>query len=94
MNDLLDAIQRTVEATVEGPVTHRESVPGVETFRGQTVWEGMVEVFDVAEPPPAVAYGWAVDSDHGPQYVTVKGIPPPDSPLTAVRVWLVSQARK
>ena len=59
MNALLETIQRMVEETVEAPVTHRESVPVVETFRGKTVWEGMVEVFDVAEPPPAVAPGKA-----------------------------------
>ena len=94
MSGLLDTITRVVEDTVEGAVTHRESVAVVETFRGQTVWEGMVEVFDVAEPPPAVAYGWAVESDQGPQYVAVKGDPPVTSPLAAVRVWLVSQARK
>jgi len=94
MSEPLDTIKRTVEATVEGPVTHRESVAIVETFRGQTVWEGMVEVFDVTEPPPAIAYGWAVESDKGPQYVTVKHEPPVDSPLAAVRVWLVAEARK
>ena len=94
MNTLLDKITRAVEATVEGAVTHRESVPVVETFRGQTIWEGMVEVFAVAEPPPSVAYGWAVESDQGPQYVAVKGEPPADSPLAAVRVWLVAQSRK
>ena len=94
MSAIFDSIKATVEATVEGSETHRESVPVVETFRGQTVWEGMVEVFDVAAPPPAVAYGWAVESDHGPQYVTVKGGPPADSALAAVRVWLVSQAKK
>jgi len=94
MNDLLDTIKRTVEASVEGPVTHRESVAIMETFRGQTVWQGMVEVFEVQKPPPAVAYGWAVESDNGPQYVTVKGIPPADSPLAAVRVWLVAKSRQ
>ena len=94
MSALLDKIKRTVEATVEGVVTHKESVPVVETFRGQTVWEGVVEVFDVADPPPAVAYGWAVESDKGPQYITVKGEPPADSPLAAVRVWLVAQSKK
>lgn len=94
MSAVFDDIKRAVEATVEGAVTHRESVAVVETFRGQTIWEGMVEVFDVAEPPPAVAYGWAMKGDQGPQYVTVKGVPPADSPLAAVRVWLVSQAKK
>jgi hypothetical protein len=94
MSALLEKITRAVESTVNGAVTHRESIPVVETFRGQTVWQGMVEVFDVAQPPPAVAYGWAVESDKGPQYVTVRGEPPADSPLAAVRVWLVSEARK
>ena len=94
MNSLLDKIARAVEATVEGPVTHKESVPVVETFRGQTIWEGVVEVFTIATPPPSVAYGWAVESDRGPQYIAVKGEPPADSPLAAVRVWLVSESRK
>ena len=94
MSALLDKITRAVERTVDGPVTHRESVPIVETFRGQIVWEGIVEVFDVETPPPAVAYGWAVESDQGPQYVAVLGKPPADSPLAAVRVWLVNQSKK
>ena len=94
MNELLEKITRAVERAVEGPVRHRESVPIVETFRGQTVWEGIVEVFDVETPPPAVAYGWTFQSDQGAKYVAVKGQPPADSPLAAVRVWLVSQSRK
>ena len=94
MSAIYDSIKIAVEATVEGVVTHRESVPVVETFRGQTVWEGVVEVFDVTAPPPAVAYGWAVEGDSGPQYIAVKGVPPADSPLAAVRVWLVSQSKK
>ena len=94
MSALLDKITRAVEATVEGPVKHKESVPVVETFRGQTIWEGIVEVFAVATPPPSVAYGWAVESDQGPQYVAVKGEPPANSPLAAVRVWLVAQSKK
>ena len=86
--------QLAVERATGSKVTHLESVPIVETFRGQTVWEGMVEVFSVATPPPARAYGWAVEGAEGPQYVAVLGTPPIDSPLAAVRAWLVSEARK
>ena len=86
--------QLAVERATGSAVTHLESVPVVETFRGQAVWQGMVEVFSVAAPPPARAYGWAVESAEGPQYVAVLGTPPIDSPLAAVRAWLVSQARK
>jgi hypothetical protein len=59
MSELLDNIARAVERTVNCSVTHRESVPVVETIRGQTVWEVVVEVFNVAKPPPDTAYGWA-----------------------------------
>lgn len=88
-----DKIQKAVERTTGGSVSHVESVPVVETFRGQTVWRGVVEVFNVAKPPPAVAYGWAVESDSGPDYVAVLGIPPINSPVAAVRAWIVSTAK-
>lgn len=86
--------QLAVERATGSPVTHLESVPIVETFRGQTVWEGVVEVFSVAQPPPDRAYGWAVDAGGEPEYVAVLGTPPIVSPLAAVRAWLVSEARK
>ena len=94
MNGILEKITRAVERAVEGTVTHKESVPIVEPFRGQTVWQGIVEIFSVDFPPPSIADGWAVESDQGAQYVAVKGQPPADSPLEAVRVWIVSQSKK
>jgi hypothetical protein len=86
--------QLAVERATGSAVKHLESVPVVETFRGQTVWQGVVEVFCVSNPPPDRAYGWAVQGDTEPQYVAVLGTPPIDSPLAAVRAWLVSIARK
>ena len=86
--------QLAVERATGGKVAHLESVPVIETFRGQTVWEGMVEVFSLASPPPDRAYGWAVEGEGSPQYVAVLGTPPIDSPLAAVRAWLVSEMRK
>lgn len=59
-------------------------------FRGETVWKGTVEVFSVSNPPPERAYGWAVDGD----YVAVLGNPPVDSPIAAVRAWLVSESKE
>jgi hypothetical protein len=54
----------------------------------------MVEVFTVENPPPAVAYGWAVEGDAEPDYVAVIGIDPINSPVAAVRAWIVSEAKK
>ena len=36
-----------IESQHGGSATHVESVPVKETFQGQTVWEGVVEVFDL-----------------------------------------------
>ena len=86
--------QLAAERATGSRVTHLESVPVIETFRGKTVWQGMVEVFTVATPPPDRAYAWAVESGTGPQWVAVLGTPPINSPLDAVRAWIVSEARK
>jgi len=81
--------QLAVERATGSAVEHLESVPVMETFRGKTLWQGIVEVFRVLKPPPERAYGWAVDND----YVAVLGNPPVDSPIAAVRVWLVSESK-
>lgn len=87
-------IQKAVERTAGGKVSHVESATVVEMFQGQTVWQGIVEVFRVEKPPPAIAYGWAVESDSGPDYVAVLGTPPINSPVAAVRAWIVAQGKK
>jgi hypothetical protein len=77
--------------------THRESVPVKETFNGETVWEGIVEVFDLHGHPKAnKAYAWSQDADNPdkPTYhVTVLHIPPAVSPETAVRAALIQEFR-
>jgi hypothetical protein len=76
---------------------HLESVPIKEVYEGKTVWEGVVEVFDITGHPTAPrVYAWAHDTD-GPKnprrYVTVLHVPPVVSPLLAVRAALVQEAR-
>src|SRR5580698_5661496 len=70
--------------------THRESVPVKEVFNGQTVWEGIVEVFALhGHPKAGTAYAWTHatdDPDTPKRSVTVLRVPPAVSPITAVRV--------
>ena len=77
--------------------THRESVPVKETFNGETVWEGIVEVFDLHGHPKAnKAYAWSQDADNPdkPTYhFTVLHIPPAVSPETAVRAVIAQEFR-
>ncbi|SRR6266404_4837466 len=80
--------------TASSPSRMAVDLSAIGTFRGETIWKGMVEGFRVSKPPPERAYGWAVDAPEGVEYVAVLGEPPIDSPLAAVRAWIASQGRK
>jgi hypothetical protein len=75
--------------------THRESVPVKETFQGQTVWDGTVEVFDLHDHPKTHrAYAWShsTDDPNNPtQHITVLHIPPAVSPQTAVQLAILQE---
>jgi hypothetical protein len=78
--------------------TWRESVPVHEVFRGETVWQGDVEVFDLTNHPKAKrAYAWGhLDGvkDERTRFVAVLEIPPVESAVTAVRVQIVKDTKK
>lgn len=76
---------------------HVESVPIKETFQGKTVWEGIVEVFELLDHPKATRlYAWAYDTGDPkrPKHVTVLHTGNVHSPLTAVRAALIQEFRE
>lgn len=76
--------------------THVESVPIKETFQGKTVWDGIVEVFDLKNHPKAQRlYAWAYETDNPkrPRHVTVLHMGPVTSPLAAVQAAIVQEYR-
>jgi hypothetical protein len=77
---------------------HVETVPVKETFQGQTVWEGDVEVFDLADHPKASrVYTWSHETDdpkNPRQHITVLQIPPATTPLRAVQVAIAGMFRE
>jgi hypothetical protein len=77
--------------------THVESVPVKEVFRGETVWEGVVEVFDLVGHPSAFrAYAWAHDTndpENPHRHVTVLHSHPIKSAEDAVRAAIVQEFR-
>jgi hypothetical protein len=95
--NLIDELKEVIHKLHGATATHRESVPVKETFNGETVWEGIVEVFDLIGHPKAnKAYAWSQDADNPdkPTYhVTVLHIPPAVSPETAVRAALIQEFR-
>ena len=92
IEELRDVIRRLhgVEAK------HIESVPVKETFQGKTVWDGVVEVFElIGHPKAPKVYAWAheTDSPKRPRHVTVLHIHPITSPILAVRASIVQEFR-
>jgi hypothetical protein len=69
-----------------------------EVFRGQTVWCGEVEVFDLTGHPNAArCYGWSHPDgpdDRGERFVTVLELPPVVPPVTAVRASTMADSKK
>ena len=76
--------------------TWLESVSVTETFQGQTVWEGTVQVFDLIGHSTATrCYAWshAVEGSENRRFVAVLHQGPVDSPEKAVRAAIVEEQR-
>ncbi len=73
---------------------HVETVPVIERFQGQPVWEGEVEVFDlIGHPKASRGYAWAYDKAKGSEIVAVLELPSVISPKTAVQAPIVGKMR-
>jgi hypothetical protein len=67
----LEYIQRAVEQAAGCKAVHADTEAVVEVFRGQVMWEGTVEIFNLAGHPKSKrAYGW------GPAMGRARNIPP------------------
>ncbi len=73
-----------------------ESVPVRETLLGRVVWDGEVSVFDLTGHPTASrCYSWSYATEgERRKFVAVLHVPHVESPVEAVRAYVVAQARK
>ena len=73
-----------------------ESVPIKETFQGQTVWEGTVQVFELyGHPEASLCYAWSYETNEGKRrFFAVLHKEPVDSPEKAVRAAIVQDQRQ
>jgi hypothetical protein len=94
----IEELQDVIRKLHGSESTHVETVPVVETFNGQTVWEGEVEVFDLHDHPTASRiYAWSHDTDdpsNPRRHVTVLHLPPAITPRKAVQVSIASDYRE
>src|SRR5580692_728991 len=91
----IEELREVIRRLHGAEATHVESVAVKETFKGQTVWEGIVEVFDlVGHPTARRVYAWAHDGKHPKESsVDVLHIDPITSATAAVRAALVQEFR-
>lgn len=94
----IEELQDVIRSLHGSESTHVETVPIKETWEGQTVWEGEVEVFDLHDhPDTSCVYAWAHETDDPERprrHVTVLHIPPATSPRKAVQASIVSDYRE
>ena len=90
MSERIERIRVALEKMHGAKAVHVSSMPVREVFRGEPVWEGVVEAFDLIGHAKAKrAYAWEVPGPK-PDYVGVLEIPPVTSPQTAVKVYVAS----
>lgn len=96
--EYLTRLKLAVEHLHGTGATWRDTVPVHEVSRGQTVWRGQVEVFDLTSHPKAKrAYAWSHregKNDEGERFVAVLEIPPVESAKTAVQDSIMADAKK
>lgn len=94
MSEYLEAIQRVIKHLHGADSAHLESVPILETFKGEVAWNGTVEVFGlIGHPEARRCYGWGYPAEGDRmRYVAVLGVPPATSPIKAVRTFIASEA--
>lgn len=74
-----------------------ESVPVKEVFKGETVWEGIVQVFDLEDHPTAKrVYAWShsIDDSRKRKFFAVLHQGPVKSAQDAVRAAIMQEFRK
>jgi hypothetical protein len=89
-------LKQAVETQHGGTATLDQTVPVLETFEGQTVWEGVVHVFDLSGHPKATrAYAWSspIEGSTKRRFFAVLGIPPIKSPVDAVRAAIIAESK-
>jgi hypothetical protein len=91
----IEAVRLAVEKIHGCKAVHASTVAIKETFEGQTIWEGEVEVFNLSGHPRAFqCYAWAYQDDDGQtQYTAVLRVPPVQSPQDVVKAAIRAQVK-
>jgi len=95
-SEYIERLQLAIFHMYKCDATHFGTAPVHETFEGETVWKGNVEIFSVTGHPRAQrAYAWSFkDADDRERIRAVLGLPPVKTPSDAVKVSIISDHRR
>ena len=85
-----------VESQYGGRASLRKAVPIHEVFKGTTVWEGVVHVFNLDDHPSAtIAYAWSspIEGSNKRRFFAVLHLGGIRSPQDAVRAAIAAEHR-
>jgi hypothetical protein len=95
--DYLEFLQKAIQELHGLKAHHVRTVPVKERFKGQTVWEGDVEVFDVDGDEKirrVFAWGYELTKEKPEmQAVTVLSVRPITTPKKAVQAYIASTVK-
>jgi len=88
-------LKKAVESQHGGTATFVQAVPVHETHEGETVWDGVVHIFDLVGHPTANrAYAWSYELGDGRRrFFAVLHTGPIASPRDAVRAAIVAESK-
>ena len=95
MSDYLEELKDVIRQLLGAEATYVKSIPGTEQFGGATVWDGVVEVFDLyGHPAVPRVYAWShdtADPSQPKEHVTVLHLSPVLSAALAVRAAIAQE---
>jgi hypothetical protein len=92
----IEALAKAILDLHDCKATWIKSVPVEEVFEGETVWEGVVQVFEIDHPRSKLCYAWSygLDNSKKRRFFVVLHQGAVDSPEKAVRAAIVAASRK
>jgi hypothetical protein len=93
--DYIEALTHAIKQGFSCEAKHIKTEHIKEVFKGETVWEGEVEVFEITSHPKAKqAYGWGFREDKKAEFATVLGLPPINNSQDAVKAFIISKTKE
>jgi len=91
----IDELRNVIRKLHGVEAKHVQSVPVKEIYQDKTIWDGVVEVFDlIGHPKSRRIYAWSHETEgEKKRHVTVLHLGPVDTPKAAVMAAIVQEFR-